>query len=101
EQSGDTILPELQRARGFKPFVEDRLPALLSGKTGLLAHPYSAATAPTGITGNCLLAIGPEGGFIPYELEKLEAAGLQSFTLGPRILKVETAVSAIIGRLFL
>lgn len=101
EQSGDTMLPRLSRARGFKPYVEDQLPGELLNKKGLLAHPYSSTQVPDTDHRHCLLAIGPEGGFIPYEMEKLEAAGLQSFSLGPRILKVETAVSAIIGRLFL
>jgi 16S rRNA (uracil1498-N3)-methyltransferase len=48
-----------------------------------------------------LLAIGPEGGFTPYECEKPIAAGIQSFSLGARILKTEAAVSTLIGSLFL
>ncbi|MGV6807612.1 MAG: 16S rRNA (uracil(1498)-N(3))-methyltransferase [bacterium] len=36
--------------------------------------------------------IGPEGGFIPYEVEKLVDAGCQAFSFGPRILKVEQAI---------
>ncbi|MEX1666484.1 16S rRNA (uracil(1498)-N(3))-methyltransferase [Zhongshania arctica] len=101
EQAGDTHLPILQRATRFKPFVEDQLPNLLKNKIGLLAHPYADQGPPHSVSQACLLAIGPEGGFIPYECEKLIAAGLQSFSLGPRILKTETAVSTLIGRLFL
>jgi 16S rRNA (uracil1498-N3)-methyltransferase len=101
EQAGDTHLPILRRATRFKPFVEDQLPSLLNNKIGLLAHPYADQGPPHVRSQTCLLAIGPEGGFIPYECEKLIAAGLQSFSLGPRILKTETAVSTLIGRLFL
>jgi len=101
EQAGDTVLPSLRRATRFKPFVEDELPSLLSDKLGLLAHPYAEQGPPQSVQQNSLLAIGPEGGFIPYECEKLIAAGMQSFSLGPRILKTETAVSTLIGRLFL
>ncbi|CAA0105328.1 16S rRNA (uracil(1498)-N(3))-methyltransferase [Zhongshania aliphaticivorans] len=100
EQAGDTVLPTLRRANLFKPFVEDVLPSLLENKIGLLAHPYAAKCPPQYIKQDCVLAIGPEGGFIPYECEKLIAAGMQSFSLGPRILKTETAVSTLIGRLF-
>lgn len=101
EQSGDTRLPTLQRATRFKPFVEDVLPALLRERQGLLAHPYQAEKLPQTRNQSSLLAIGPEGGFIPYEVDKFLAAGMQGFSLGPRILKTETAVPAIIGRLFL
>lgn len=40
------------------------------------------------------LAIGPEGGFIPLECEQFKAAQFFPFTMGPRILRVETAVCA-------
>ncbi len=90
EQTGDTRLPSLRRELRFKPFVEDQLPALLVNTRGLLAHPY-ATTALTSASGNTLLAIGPEGGFIPYEIEKLQEAGLRGFHLGSRVLRTETA----------
>lgn len=38
-----------------------------------------------------LVVIGPEGGFEPTEIDALKAAGAQSFTLGPRRLRAETA----------
>lgn len=37
------------------------------------------------------LCIGPEGGFDPDEIEMLEAAGALTVSLGPRILRTETA----------
>jgi 16S rRNA (uracil1498-N3)-methyltransferase len=43
--------------------------------------------------------IGPEGGFIPYEREKLAAAGCRQVNIGARILRVETAIPFILGRL--
>jgi 16S rRNA U1498 N3-methylase RsmE len=46
------------------------------------------------------LAIGPEGGFIPYEVEKLFGCGFNAVHMGERILNVETAVPALIARLY-
>lgn len=37
------------------------------------------------------LVIGPEGGIAPEEIEALRAAGASAVTLGPRILRTETA----------
>ena len=39
EQAKDTLMPEVILKKGFKPFVEDELPALIKGKLALVAHP--------------------------------------------------------------
>ena len=100
EQARDTTLPTLHLHPRFKPFVEDTLPELLTDKQGFAAHPGEYADCPRSSSGNILLTIGPEGGFIPYEVEKLQQAGCEIVSLGERILRVETAVTHIIGRLF-
>ena len=100
EQSRDTVLPNIHLQRRFKPFVEDTLPGLLAGRRGLLAHPGDYPECPRAVSGATLLAIGPEGGFIPYEVDKLRQAGCEPVTLGPRILRVENAVTALLARLF-
>ena len=41
--------------------------------------------------------IGPEGGFSPAEAEQAKAAGLAAVTLGPRILRAETAAVAALA----
>ena len=100
EQSRDTVLPTVQCHQRFKPFVEDLLPGLVARRRALLAHPGDHPPCPRGLAEPTLLAIGPEGGFIPYEVDKLQAAGCETVTLGPRILRVENAVTALLGRLF-
>ncbi|MCG6657713.1 16S rRNA (uracil(1498)-N(3))-methyltransferase [Halomonas campisalis] len=100
EQSRDTVMPEVSLARGFRPFVEERLPGLLAERQGLLAHPGMPSPCPRGIDRPTLLIVGPEGGFIPHEVERLLDAGCQGIHLGPRILRVETAVVALLARLF-
>ncbi|MGH8353451.1 MAG: 16S rRNA (uracil(1498)-N(3))-methyltransferase [Pseudomonas sp.] len=100
EQARDTRLPEVLIEKRFKPFVEDRLPALAAGTLGLIGHPGAYPVCPRAVDTPVTLAIGPEGGWIPYEVDKLREAGLQPVQLGERILRVETAVTALLARLF-
>ena len=100
EQARDTVLPDVLLRPLFKPFVEDELLALSVGSTCLVAHPQAEFPCPRGIAGPVTLAVGPEGGFIPYEIEKLREAGFVPCVLGERILRVETAVTMLLARLF-
>ena len=100
EQSRDTQVPIVHQHHAFKPFVEDHLPTMIGGRRALLADPGGQSFCPRNIDGDTLLIIGPEGGLIPYELDKVESAGCEIVSLGPRILRVETAVTGVIGRLF-
>ncbi|QEY59768.1 16S rRNA (uracil(1498)-N(3))-methyltransferase [Pseudomonas sp. C27(2019)] len=100
EQARDTILPEVILAKRFKPFVEDELPALAANTRGFIAHPGDHPECPRALNEPVTLAIGPEGGWIPYEVTLLSKAGLQPVQLGERILRVETAVPALLARLF-
>ncbi|MFN7957457.1 MAG: 16S rRNA (uracil(1498)-N(3))-methyltransferase [Holophagaceae bacterium] len=100
EQAKDTVLPELRLARLFRPFVEDELPGLLAGGTGLLAHPGTGGAVPRAMAAPLTLAIGPEGGWIDAEVRSLLQAGLRPLDLGPRILRTETALAALVGKLF-
>lgn len=100
EQARDTRLPEVLLRPLFKPFVEDELPGLARGSLPLVAHPSAPAECPRNTDRTVTLAIGPEGGFIPYEVEKFAACGFTPVRLGERTLSVETAVPALLARLF-
>lgn len=100
EQAKDTILPDVILEKRFKPFVEDTLSHLAKGKRKLIAHPNEKFQAPTRSNEDTLLAVGPEGGFIQYEVDKLLAMGFSGIDLGPRILRVETAIPVLLAQLF-
>ena len=100
EQAKDTILPELHLRRLFRPFVEDELPDLCRGSLALVGHPGATSPCPRKVLASATLAIGPEGGWVDAELESLGRAGFLRVDLGSRILRTETAVAALIGRLF-
>jgi len=101
EQAGDTIAPKIEIYKRFKPFVEDVLPGLIRAeRPAYVAHPYVDAKMPSGIDHPCTIVIGPEGGFIPYEIDLLIKNGCQAVSLGNRIIRTETAISYVLGRLF-
>lgn len=100
EQARDTLLPVVELRRLFRPFVEDELPAIASGSRSIVAHPGGEGEIPRSVEGAVTLAIGPEGGFIEQEIASLRAVGFEAASLGPRILRVETAVAALVARLF-
>jgi RsmE family RNA methyltransferase len=99
EQARDTVLPELHLRRFLRPFAEEELPALAGGATALLAHPGAPEPCPRAPAGPLTLVVGPEGGFLPAEVDLLARSGCRPVDLGPRILRVETALAALLGRL--
>jgi 16S rRNA (uracil1498-N3)-methyltransferase len=100
EQGGSTLLPEVKLRKRFKPFVEDELGSLIKAREALLAHPNTPTPCPRKTTGDMVLAVGPEGGYISYEVEKLLECGFHPVHLGERIMRVETAIPFLLGRLF-
>ncbi len=99
-QCADTAPAKVEFHRFFKPFAEDVLPVLAAGRRLLVCHPAPDAPplAPAGGE-PVLLCFGPEGGFTDYELATLAAAGGAAVSLGPRILRCETAVPFALGRI--
>ncbi len=99
EQARDTVMPQIETRRLFRPFVERELPAIAANTRALVAHPAAEAECPRHVAGPITLAIGPEGGFIDEEIASLRRVGFEAVSIGSRILRVETAVTAIIARL--
>lgn len=100
EQARDTRMPEVWIKRRFRPFVEDELPSMAAGTRALVAHPPATEPCPRGLSEQVTLALGPEGGFIANEVAMFEACGFRPVHLGNRILTIEAAVPAVLGRLF-
>lgn len=101
EQAGDTIAPKIEIYKRFKPFVEDVLPGLITADCpAYVAHPYADMKMPFAIDHSCTIVIGPEGGFIPYEVDLLIKNGCRAVSLGNRIIRTETAIPYVLGRLF-
>lgn len=99
EQARDTVFPRITLHRFFRQFVEEQAESLPRHALRLVAHPLAEAECPRNVNASVVLAIGPEGGFIAEEIASFERAGFQPVTVGGRILRVETAVAALIARL--
>ena len=99
EQARDTVLPELKLARLFVPFLETELSGIAGHARKLLAHPGAVSPCPRSMEGPTVLALGPEGGWVGPELESFSRAGFEPVSMGPRVLRTETALAALVGRL--
>lgn len=99
EQSRDTILPTVNFHRFFTPFVKEELPELAGDSLKLAAHPAVEMTELKRTGEPVTLVIGAEGGFIQKELDTLSDAGFSFFSVGERVLNVESAVPYILGKL--
>ncbi len=99
EQAKDTVIPRIFQHRFFSSFVHEILPDICAGKKGLIAHPRASEPCPFHLQTPVVLAVGPEGGFIDDEIAAFQKQGMACVSIGQRILRVETAVSFLIGRL--
>ena len=97
EQARDTVLAEIHLAPRFRPFVEDTLDTLLGPGQRWLLHPGPDTPPLRPPGGRLALAVGPEGGWVPFERELLAARGFQPVSLGVRTLRTETIVPFALG----
>lgn len=104
QQGGHTHLPQVQLFPRFKAFIEETLPSLtkLQGNR-LLAHPRVKDDIITAFNHQqsqpTLLAIGPEGGWVDYEINCFQQQGFTPFHMGVHILRVDSAVPALIAQI--
>ncbi len=99
EQAKDSIPPKIKLRPRFKPFIEDEIPNIIKGSLPIIAHPYTNKNERAKRDQHISLAIGPEGGFTEYEVDKFIQLGFNTFNCGARILRVEFAIPTIVGNL--
>ncbi|MCH9694623.1 MAG: 16S rRNA (uracil(1498)-N(3))-methyltransferase [Gammaproteobacteria bacterium] len=96
EQSGRTRLPLIDSPLPLKHWFGDK-PASVGAELILqprAREPLAAVPAPE--TKVCVL-IGPEGGFSDTEYEDASVAGFRAVSLGPRVLRTESAAIATLA----
>ena len=102
QQARDTRLPQVSVHKQFKKLVEDKLDGFGPYAARLVAHPGEGAFPSEKLAAlpreaRVLLAVGPEGGWTPFELELLAAHGFESVSWGPRTLRTDTACAVLLG----
>jgi 16S rRNA (uracil1498-N3)-methyltransferase len=102
EQCGRTVVPEIHEPRALRTVLAGGLPSVFCWEGGdgaapfreSLAHALEGAGIRGAAAGEAQILIGPEGGFTPDEAAAAVEAGAVPATLGPRILRSETAAIA-------
>jgi 16S rRNA (uracil1498-N3)-methyltransferase len=91
KQSRRAVTPEVRAPVPLKTYAPDGL--------GVYAHPGAAYTLPGLLDWQRPLTLlsGPEGGLSAAEVAGLDERGFIGVTLGPRILRAETAPLALLG----
>ncbi|MCY3963557.1 MAG: RsmE family RNA methyltransferase [Acidobacteria bacterium] len=98
-QARDTVLPEIEMLKGPRDLM-DALPGLVRDHDQVLvADAAGDEPCPLGVDGPTALLVGPEGGLLDEELASWGHAGATVVSLGPRALRVEHAVVALLSRL--
>lgn len=94
EQCGRNRLPLIDPPRPLLRHLGD---APLSGVRLMLDPEAPVRRAAPQIGPSVEIAIGPEGGFDPEEIEACRLAGFEPIALGPRVLRTETAAIAALA----
>ena len=98
KQCGRAVIPEVETPRPLAEWLAlgeqaDLALCLWEGGGTPLAAVLAAAVAPRSV----VLVIGPEGGLAATEVEAARAQGFTVASLGPRILRTETAGPALVA----
>lgn len=101
EQAKDTVPPRIELRERFKPFIEDELDTWAPADAlRFVPHPVAVEVARAMPTDRRLvIAIGPDGGWVPFEVDLLARHGFAPISLGDRVLRGEVAVPAVIAAL--
>ncbi|MFZ9975094.1 MAG: RsmE family RNA methyltransferase, partial [Vulcanococcus sp.] len=98
ERSSDTVAPVIHLHKRFRPFVEDQLVEICAGRPCWIAHMGGERSLADVPPVPAVVMIGPEGGFVPFEVELAEQVIAQRVHLGERVLSVDTALPTALAQ---
>ena len=98
ERSRDTIAPRVHMCPRYRPFVEDQLTQICAGRPCWIADMDAPVALSDCSATPAVVMIGPEGGFVPFEIQLAETTIAQRINLGSRILSVDTALTTVLAQ---
>jgi 16S rRNA (uracil1498-N3)-methyltransferase len=106
EQGSSTLYPEVNIFQSLKKYQEEIKSLKNRQYLKLIAHPGTSDNLGSlwdktnqELRKKIVIAIGPEGGWQEQELGNFKELGFKTFNLGKKILRVETAVTVVIGKI--
>lgn len=96
EQSGRNTIPEIKPIMSLSSYLSQ-----CQASNRFILDPYDGKRCQDTLfnDGDIILLVGPEGGLSPEEVMHAKQAQFQSLSLGPRILRTETAAMTALGLL--
>ena len=94
EQSGRAVVPEVKTPLSMFEWMAEA-----DDSPGVVLDPFAESKL-TGLSvgGDAIsILVGPEGGFTEEEVDAVSLSGLTAVSLGPRVLRTETAGPAAIA----
>lgn len=101
EQIGHGCYPEIKVHRNFHYFEKQHLTGFAKNTHKLIATPNSPMFRTKdsfSCTDSIALSVGPEAGWSREEVAIFESAGFSKIGLGERVVRVEVAVSMLLGQ---
>ncbi len=98
-QGKNTLMPKVKFHHYFKRFFEDNLNSVNDGRRLLADLDGQKKLNQMAIDKKVVLAIGPEGGWVPFEIDFMQEFGFEVFLLGKWNLRVENALIASLAQL--
>lgn len=106
EQACDSIPPKIQICRSFKKLTDEILPERISETAPpllIVAHCQNDSTTDLASLNSIepdrevICALGPEAGWNDFEVDRFFELGFKPMQLGPRMLRVEVAMTYLLG----
>lgn len=102
-QGKQTQLPSVTIHKRFKPFFEDYFPSVSSDKMIKLLPDIDSKNYLNNLysvkNNSIAIAIGPEGGWVPFETDLIVETGFKPFKLSQSVLRVEHALVAALAQI--